>query len=109
MSEGIRVKSSIESLRSVLDDVKDGQLRLPAFQRSFTWRNDQIADLFDSIAQGYPIGSIFVWSTINDHTTSDSIGPFAQPNRRPGSPMNLVIDGQHRIVTLVGVLLADKV
>jgi hypothetical protein len=106
-NEGIRIKSSIESLRGLIDEVKEGRFRLPAFQRSFTWRNDQIADLFDSVARDYPIGSLYVWSTTGDHVTSDAIGPFIQPPRKPGSLVNLVIDGQHRIATLVGVLLAD--
>jgi|GEM_PF-3144630 len=106
MSEGIRVKPSIESLRGLIDDVKAGRLRLPAFQRSFTWRNDQMADLFDSVAQGYPIGSLFLWNTMGDHVTSDHIGPFEQPGRKPGALVHLVIDGQHRVVTLMGVLLA---
>jgi hypothetical protein len=105
-NEGIRVKSSIESLRGLIDDVKAGNLRLPAFQRSFTWRNDQMVDLFDSVAQGYPIGSLFLWNTMGDHVTSDHIGPFGQPGRKSGAPVSLVIDGQHRLVTLVGVLLA---
>jgi hypothetical protein len=106
MSEGIRVKSSIESLRALIDEVKSGRLRLPAFQRAFTWRNDQMADLFDSIAQGYPIGSLFLWNTMGDHVTSDHIGSFMQPARKPGAPVSLVIDGHHRVVTLMGVLLA---
>jgi hypothetical protein len=104
-NDGIRIKSSIESLRGLLDEVKAGRLRLPAFQRSFTWSNEQIADLFDSILQGYPIGSLFLWNTLGDHVTSETIGPFPQPARKPGTPMSLVVDGQHRIVTLVGVLL----
>jgi hypothetical protein len=106
MSDNIRVKSSIESLRGLIEEVTEGRLRLPAFQRSFTWRNDQIADLFDSVAQGYPIGSLFLWNTGGDHVTSSAIGPFVQPQRKPGSPVSLVIDGQHRVVTLAGVLLA---
>lgn len=107
MSEGIRVKSSIDSLRDLIDEVKEGRLRLPAFQRSFTWRNDQMAELFDSVAQGYPIGSLFLWNTTGDHITSSAIGPFQQPARKLGAPVSLVIDGQHRVVTLAGVLLAQ--
>lgn len=107
MSESIRVKSSIESLRGLIDEVKAGRLRLPAFQRSFTWRNGQMEDLFDSVALGYPIGSLFLWNTVGDHITSSTIGPFLQPERKPGSAVGLVIDGQHRVVTLAGVLLAQ--
>lgn len=105
--EGIRIKSSIESLRQLIDDVKEGRLRVPAFQRAFTWRNDQITELFDSVARAYPIGSIYVWNTTGDHVTSTQIGPYVQPERKPGSLVSLLIDGQHRIASLVGVLLAE--
>jgi hypothetical protein len=34
---------------------------LPAIQREFVWDADQIIRLFDSLMQGYPIGSFLVW------------------------------------------------
>lgn len=106
MSEGIRVKSSIDSLRGLVEEVKEGRLRVPRFHRSFSWSNAQMADLFDSVARGYPIGSLFVWNTKGDQGTSGFVGPFQQPMRSVDSLVSLVIDGQHRLVTLVGVLLA---
>ncbi len=106
MSEGIRVKPQVEFLRDVIEAAEKGVLRIPAFQRAFTWRNNQMVELFDSIMRGYPIGSLFVWVTEEDHATGNMIGPLAQPARRPGATVKLVIDGQHRLQTLVGVLLA---
>jgi hypothetical protein len=34
---------------------------LPAIQRHFVWNMDQICELFDSILQGYPIGTFLFW------------------------------------------------
>ena len=34
---------------------------LPAIQREFVWRPEQIERLFDSLMRGYPIGSFLFW------------------------------------------------
>lgn len=35
----------------------ESDYKLPAFQRDFKWSRSQVVLLFDSIRQGYPIGS----------------------------------------------------
>jgi len=105
MTEGIRVKPTIEFLFDLIEKVEKGVIRVPAFQRAYVWRNDQMTDLLDSVVKSYPIGSLFLWSTDSDHVTSDSVGPVRQPDRRPGT-MQLILDGQQRLTTLVGVLRA---
>src|SRR5690348_9898066 len=34
---------------------------LPAIQREFVWRPDQIVELFDSLMRGYPISTFLFW------------------------------------------------
>jgi hypothetical protein len=34
---------------------------LPAIQREFVWKPDQIERLFDSLMQGYPFGTFLFW------------------------------------------------
>lgn len=34
---------------------------LPAIQREFVWKPEQIERLFDSLMQGYPIGTFLFW------------------------------------------------
>jgi transposase len=34
---------------------------LPAIQREFVWRPDQIIQLFDSLLRRYPVGSFLFW------------------------------------------------
>ena len=37
------------------------QYFLPAIQREFVWKPEQIVQLFDSIMRGYPISSFLFW------------------------------------------------
>ncbi len=45
------------TIKDALDGIQRQAYVLPAIQREFTWRPNQIAGLFDSLMQGYPIGS----------------------------------------------------
>ena len=46
-----------ESIASVIKKVNENQIFLPALQRKFVWKTKQIEQLFDSIMQGFPIGT----------------------------------------------------
>ncbi len=39
----------------------NAQYFLPAIQREFVWKPEQIVQLFDSIMRGYPISSFLFW------------------------------------------------
>ena len=41
---------------------------LPAIQRKFVWKTDQIEVLFDSIMRNYPINSFMMWNVTSDVT-----------------------------------------
>jgi uncharacterized protein with ParB-like and HNH nuclease domain len=41
----------------VLEGVHNSEYVLPAIQREFVWKTDQIRALFDSLMRGYPIGA----------------------------------------------------
>src|SRR5580704_10470602 len=43
-----------EKITDLSADVLDGTIRLPKFQRDFVWTRQQMLDLLDSIARGYP-------------------------------------------------------
>ena len=49
------------TIRSVLESVEHRKYVLPAIQREFVWRPNQIECLFDSLMRGYPIGSFLFW------------------------------------------------
>ncbi len=39
----------------------DSNIILPAIQRKFVWKEEQICSLFESIMEGYPIGTFLTW------------------------------------------------
>ena len=48
------------------------KIYLPAIQRKFVWKPNQIEKLFDSIMRGYPIGTFLFWdleeNNVNKYT-----------------------------------------
>jgi hypothetical protein len=100
----IRLEPTVVHMDDLLDEIGSGRLRVPAFQRPFVWRPDQMIDLFESIESGYPIGSLLLWQTHEDFPTLDKIGDIALPPRPTGDPVSYVLDGHQRLSTLFGTL-----
>ena len=50
-----------ETISDVISRIDSNQLFLPALQRKFVWKTEQIEGLFDSMMQGYPIGTFLFW------------------------------------------------
>jgi len=46
---------------TLMNDIENGRVRLPPFQREFVWTPVKVVDLVDSLFKGYPIGSFFYW------------------------------------------------
>lgn len=46
------------------------QYFLPAIQREFVWKPEQIVGLFDSIMRGYPISSFLFWELRPENATN---------------------------------------
>ncbi|KAB1947573.1 DUF262 domain-containing protein [Micromonospora sp. ALFpr18c] len=99
-----RLEPAVLHLDAVLDDVGAGVLRVPAFQRPFVWRPEQMLDLFDSVERGYPIGSLLLWETTRQVESLDQVGDVTVDDPPPGQVVSYVLDGHQRISTLFGVL-----
>lgn len=85
-------------------EVERGLLRVPPFQRGFKWESSDVAKLFDSLYRGYPIGNLLLWrhSAPAQHITIGPVDIDAQ-----ASDFALwVVDGQQRITSIVGALIA---
>ena len=54
------------SIISLLNQIKNEEIVLPAIQRDFVWPEDSVLRLLDSIVRGYPIGIVLLWETYND-------------------------------------------
>lgn len=101
------VKPEIVFIFELLNEVRAGKLRIPKFQRSYVWRRQQMTELLDSINLQYPIGSLLVWETEEQVSSRDWIGPLSVPPITSGLAAH-VLDGQQRLSTLTGVLMASS-
>jgi uncharacterized protein DUF262 len=94
-----------EKITSLADRVLDGEIRLPKFQREFVWSKQQVLDLLDSIARGYPIGSFLLWNSDSPTLASDqSIAGLQVPSVEEGDDTAYLLDGCQRLSTICGAL-----
>ncbi len=99
------VKPEVSFVYDLLREVSDGRIRSPRFQRPYVWRRDQMIELLESVQLQYPIGSLLLWEPNDDFLSSDWIGPLKLPAPRKGT-LALILDGQQRLTTLAGLLIA---
>jgi hypothetical protein len=100
---------TVPPLRRLIEDVIDGGILVPEFQRDFVWKDEQRLDLLDSVLCGMPIGSLWVWRTTRtDVGYEKRIGPravrTASENENIIMTRTFLLDGLQRVSTLVGAL-----
>ena len=102
------------SIRDLLAKLSCNDLILPALQREFVWGAKDIAKLFDSLLQEYPINTLMFWETSNLPAQPIGFYRFLDPDFTVGNPnvifknsmcpptqtYNVVIDGQQRITSI---------
>lgn len=93
----------VQHLPTLFRRVRNGELRIPAFQRGFVWTEQQILSLLDSVYRGYPIGSLLLWKVNEPILKIESREDFPFPEVATKYPMSFVLDGMQRISTLYGV------
>ncbi len=101
-----RVEPRTFALDQLIEQVRDGYLRVPKFQRQFVWRYKQVRELFESIAQSYPIGTLLIWSTSDRYRSFDTLGSIPLAADHPPEPtaVGYLLDGHQRVSTIVGCL-----
>ncbi len=82
--------------------VATGHVRIPDFQRSFRWTNQDVVALFDSLHQGYPIGNLLMWKR-EAPAQRVSVGSIDidAPQR---SDALWLVDGQQRVTSIVNAM-----
>lgn len=94
---------------AILEMIHEGSIQLPDFQRSWTWDNDHIVDLIESVGECSPIGAIMTIETGGElnfsHLPIYSVDPVRVASVKPSS---LVMDGQQRVTSLYQVLFSKK-
>ena len=101
------VKPEVVFIDELLDEIEQGRLRVPKFQRPFVWQPLDMRSLFDSISCGYPIGSILLWESAKPCESLDKIGPVSCV-KSPEPPVTYILDGHQRLATLIGGLRLPK-
>ena len=100
------------TLRDAVQAIETGRYVLPAIQREFVWRPDQVCRLFDSIMQSIPFGTFLFWRVEprnaeaykfygfvrNYHERDDPHCPDLGPIT--GRELTAVLDGQQRLSAL---------
>ena len=88
-------------MEQICNDVEKGKCAIPNFQRYWIWNRRQIEELWESIFQGYYIGSLLVWET-NDDKELDATPIKGGPALT--NDQYLVLDGQQRITAIYYVV-----
>ena len=92
-----------QKIDRLLKRIEDGDIKIPAFQRGYVWKQNQVIELLDSIRLDYPIGSILLWNSSERLNATRNISGFPLPNREPSYPVNYVLDGQQRLSSIYAV------
>jgi hypothetical protein len=79
----------------ILDKIDANQLFVPAFQREYVWKRDDVKQLIDSLIKEYPTGTMLTWDT---SSPPELKGPHKY-NPTQGT-VKLLLDGQQRITSL---------
>lgn len=95
-----KYKPEDRKLSELLQDIDNGKLRLPCFQRDYKWRPSKVVKLLDTIQNDHPAGTLLFISV-------DSSNPQIPPeNFKVVSEKNLlnkeeflVLDGQQRLTS----------
>lgn len=103
MNESLKVESRVRRLIHYIEDIEKGILQIPAFQRDFVWEKKNKLDLFDSLREGYPIGSILLWKPEESYGEGLKIGPYTIPQKEDN--YYYILDGFQRLSTLFGCLI----
>ena len=98
------VKPEVVFIEDLLDEIANGKLRVPPFQRPFIWKPSDMLALFDSIYKGYPIGSLLLWESTEELESLDYVGPPIPIPRPSDIPLTYILDGHQRLATLYGGL-----
>ncbi len=100
------------TIAAALDKIQNKSYVLPAIQREFVWKPQQIERLFDSLMQGYPFGTFLFWAvkpeTSGKFKFYDFVRNYHQRDAAhcPELPIlhdqtiTAVLDGQQRLTAL---------
>lgn len=99
------------TIHRVVRELAAGKYRLPRFQRPWRWSDEQVGRLFDSLVQGYHVGSLLLWERRGLPAYTESLGGVAIESPAGGPDQwghELVIDGQQRLGSIAAAALSGR-
>jgi Protein of unknown function DUF262 len=91
------------TVRTLIQQVRAGQVRTPEFQRPLRWKVKHNLELFDSLWRGYPIGSLLFWKKAAP-AAKVTLGAASFDTPAMADAW-WVVDGQQRVTALAASLL----
>lgn len=97
-------KPEVERVEELAQRILSADILLPKFQRDFVWSKSQVLDLWDSIANDFPIGSVLLWRSREELRSEKNIADLKIADPRDEYPVNYLLDGQQRLSSVCGAL-----
>lgn len=100
------------TIKKVIENIHRKKYLLPAIQREFVWGTDQIERLFDSLMQGYPVGSFLFWEVNKEKSKQFQFYEFIRSYHEKDNRHNpiasisgeediiAILDGQQRLTSM---------
>lgn len=100
------------TIEKTLQRIERNDIVLPAIQREFVWKAEQICTLFDSLMQGYPFGTFLYWKINQENNHNYQFYGFVREYHEKDNPhcprlgelpnrdVTAVLDGQQRLTAL---------
>ncbi len=107
------------TIREALSHIENQTYLLPSIQREFVWSQNQIEVLFDSLMQGYPIGTFLFWRVTKESLESFQFYKFIREYHERDCFHNekieninkdsifAILDGQQRLTSLYIALMGS--
>jgi len=93
-----------KSIKEVIEMIGRNEIYLPAIQRKFVWKPEQIESLFDSIMRGYPIGTFLFWFIRGEKKNEYTFYKFIQDYHERDRYLNEIAPKPELKEEIIGVL-----
>jgi hypothetical protein len=95
----------VQYLSRLVEEVDQGLIQVPRFQRPMVWDWERRRELLRSIRDGVPFGAFMVWRTANVKIARYERLGYHRLRRPPeGAAYQYLLDGVQRLSTLFGAL-----
>lgn len=97
------------NIQRVFNELENGNMKIPRFQRGYVWERSKIVKLLNSILEEHPIGSFFIWEADAKYANfCREIEELEFQQKPDAGKFKFIIDGQQRITSLYVALMGKQ-